>query len=118
MEILLADNRPGITSLISTLETDTRKISASIDSTSVKFDEALTQSNFILTENRRNLLELTQNMKETSRNLKSLSDDLRRNPWKLIRKSDEQPPDLEKPGTPASAAMQLRMKRLDKVPNP
>ena len=64
-------------------------------------------------ENRRNLLQLLQNMNETSRNLKSLTEDLKRNPWKLVRKSDE----VAVPPAEATAPGQseLRMRRLDKV---
>lgn len=118
MEILLADTRPGITNLVSTLETDTRKISATIDSTSVKFDETLDQSSAMISENRRTFMELLNNLNETSRNLKALTGDVKRNPWKLVRKSDEAPPEPDKPGLPTGSPGQIRIKRLDKVPNP
>ena len=113
MEILLADTRPGVTSLINSMETNAREITLDIDRTATTVGETLGQSNSIMIENRRNLLQLLQNMNETSRNLKSLTEDLKRNPWKLVRKSDEAVvPQAEAtaPGQP-----ELRMKRLDKV---
>jgi hypothetical protein len=52
-------------------------------------------------------------MTETSRNLKFLTEDLKRNPWKLVRKSDEVvPPPAQ---TTAPGKQELRMRRLDKV---
>ena len=67
---------------MTTLESETKKVSASIDGT-------FQQSGAMLVENRRNLLELVRNMKETSATLKLLVSDVQRNPWKLIRKGDE-----------------------------
>jgi ABC-type transporter Mla subunit MlaD len=95
------------------METNAREITLDIDRTATTVGETLGQSNSIMIENRRNLLQLLQNMNETSRNLKSLTEDLKRNPWKLVRKSDEAVvPQAEAtaPGQP-----ELRMKRLDKV---
>lgn len=45
-------------------------------------------------ENRPEIQEMVKNLNATSANLKSLSDDVRRHPWKLIRKSSGEP---EKP---------------------
>lgn len=42
-------------------------------------------------ENRPDIKEIVQNLNETSGNLKALSDDVRRHPWKLIRKSSGEP---------------------------
>lgn len=113
MEILLADTRPGVTSLINSMEANAQEITTDIDRTATSVEQTLGQGNSIMVENRRNLLLLIQNMNETSRNLKSLTEDLKRNPWKLIRKSDEVAvPSAETtvPGKP-----DIRMKRLDKV---
>ena len=112
MEILLADTRPGVTSLINSMEANAQEITTDIDRTATSVEQTLGQGNSIMVENRRNLLLLFQNMNETSRNLKSLTEDLKRNPWKLVRKSDEVPvPPAEAtvPGKP-----DIRMKRLDK----
>jgi phospholipid/cholesterol/gamma-HCH transport system substrate-binding protein len=113
MEVLLADTRPGVTSLINSMETNAREITTDIDRTATNVEQTLEQGNSIMVENRRNLLLLLQNMNETSRNLKSLSDDLKRNPWKLVRKSDELPPTPEQVIT--SGKPDVRMKRLDKI---
>lgn len=113
MEILLADTRPGVTSLINSMEANAQEITTDIDRTATSVEQTLGQSNSIMVENRRNLLLLLQNMNETSRNLKSLTGDLKRNPWKLVRKSDEipaPPAEATAPGQP-----DIRMKRLDKV---
>ena len=113
MEILLADTRPGVTSLINSMETNAQQITTDIDRTATSVEQTLGQGNSIMVENRRNLLLLLQNMNETSRNLKSLTEDLKRNPWKLVRKSDEvavPPAEATVPGQP-----DIRMKRLDKV---
>ena len=113
MEILLADTRPGVTSLINSMEANAQEITTDIDRTATSVEKTLGQGNSIMVENRRNLLLLLQNMNETSRNLKSLTEDLKRNPWKLIRKSDEvavPPAEATVPGQP-----EIRMKRLDKV---
>lgn len=113
MEILLADTRPGVTSLINSMEANAHEITLDIDRTATSVERTLGQSNSIMVENRRNLLQLLQNMNETSRNLKSLTEDLKRNPWKLVRKSDEvavPPAEATVPGKP-----DIRMKRLDKV---
>ncbi|MZH03754.1 MAG: MCE family protein [Nitrospinae bacterium] len=113
MEILLADTRPGVTSLINSMEANAQQITTDIDRTATSVEQTLGQGNSIMMENRRNLLLLLQNMNETSRNLKSLTDDLKRNPWKLIRKSDEvarPPAEATAPGQP-----DIRMQRLDKV---
>ncbi|PIQ95436.1 MAG: hypothetical protein COV67_14935 [Nitrospinae bacterium CG11_big_fil_rev_8_21_14_0_20_56_8] len=115
MELLLADNRPGVTSLVRTMETDSRKISADIDSAAVSLDRTLQQSNGMLTENRRNLQELVKNLRETSVNMKSLTDELKRNPWKIVRKSDEPPPPDNPMVPPVTGQKEIRMKRLDKT---
>ncbi len=86
---LLNESSPILNSLMKTLEAETRKVSASLDSATDNFDDTFEQSGAILVENRRNLLELVRNMKETSANLKLLTGDLQRNPWKLVRKGDE-----------------------------
>ena len=113
MEILLADTRPGVTSLINSMEANAQEIATDIDRTATSVEQTLGQGNSIMVENRRNLLLLLQNMNETSRNLKSLTEDLKRNPWKLVRKSDEvavPPAEAKAPGQ-----SDIRMKRLDKV---
>jgi phospholipid/cholesterol/gamma-HCH transport system substrate-binding protein len=113
MEILLADTRPGVTSLINSMEANAQEITTDIDRTATSVEQTLGQGNSIMVENRRNLLLLLQNMNETSRNLKSLTEDLKRNPWKLVRKSDEvavPPAEATVPGQ-----SDIRMKRLDKV---
>jgi phospholipid/cholesterol/gamma-HCH transport system substrate-binding protein len=113
MEILLADTRPGVTSLINSMEANAQQITTDIDRTATSVEQTLDQGNSIMVENRRNLLLLLQNMNETSRNLKSLTEDLKRNPWKLVRKSDEvavPPAEATVPGQ-----SDIRMKRLDKV---
>jgi len=113
MEILLADTRPGVTSLINSMDTNAREITLDIDRTATRVEETLGQGNSIMIENRRNLLQLIQNMNDTSRNLKSLTEDLKRNPWKLIRKSDEVPAPSAEATTPGQPT--VRMNRLDKV---
>jgi phospholipid/cholesterol/gamma-HCH transport system substrate-binding protein len=115
LELLLADNRPGLTSLVRTMETDSQKIAGKIDSVAGNLDQTFQQTNSVLVENRRNLLELIKNLRETSETLKEFSDDIKRNPWKLVRKSDE-PSGIDQ-GKPAPAVNQdaLKMKRLDKI---
>jgi phospholipid/cholesterol/gamma-HCH transport system substrate-binding protein len=113
MEILMADTRPGVTSLINSMEANAQEITVDIDRTATSVAQTLDQGNSIMVENRRSLLELLKNMNQTSRNLKSLTEDLKRNPWKLVRKSDEvpvTPAELTTSGKPDT-----RMKRLDKV---
>lgn len=113
MEILMADTRPGVTSLINSMETNAQEITTDIGRTATSVAQTLDQGNSIMVENRRSLLELIKNMNETSRNLKSLSDDLKRNPWKLVRKSDDvpvKPAEVSNSGKPDT-----RMRRLDKV---
>jgi phospholipid/cholesterol/gamma-HCH transport system substrate-binding protein len=113
MEILLADTRPGVTRLINSMEANAQEITADIDRTATSVEQTLGQGNSIMLENRRNLLLVLQNMNETSRNLKSLTADLKRNPWKLVRKSDETNVPLDENATPENK--ELRMNRLDKV---
>lgn len=113
MELLLSENRAGVTHLVSSLEEGTQKITTNVEDASGELKKTLRQSNAILTENRRSLLELIRDLKETSGNLKVFSDDLKRNPWKLVRKSDELPPKADIPST--STPVELKMKRLDKV---
>ena len=113
IEVLFADTRPGITSLINSLEANAKEITTDIDRTATSVEQTLSQGNSIMVENRRNLLLLLQNMNETSRNLKSLTGDLKRNPWKLVRKSDEIPPAPDQVTTPGKS--NVRMNRLDKV---
>ncbi len=113
MEILMADTRPGVTSLINSMETNAQEITLDIDRTATSVAQTLDQGNSIMVENRRSLLELVKNMNETSRNLKSLTEDLKRNPWKLVRKSDDVPVASDEVST--SGKPDTRMKRLDKV---
>ena len=113
MEILMADTRPGVTSLINSMEANAQEITSDIDRTATSVEQTLGQGNSIMLENRRNLLLVLQNMNETSRNLKTLTQDLKRNPWKLVRKSDEVKPALAENATPGK--QELHMKRLDKV---
>lgn len=113
IELLLKENRPGVTNLVHSVESSSQRVADKIESVAGNVEQALQQTNGVLIENRRNLLELVKNLKETTESLKEFSDDIKRNPWKLIRKTDEQP----EQGKPAPAGNQdsLRMKRLDKV---
>ncbi len=113
MEILMADTRPGVTSLINSMESNAQEITTDIDRTATSVAQTLDQGNSIMVENRRSLLELLKNMNETSRNLKSLTEDLKRNPWKLVRKSDDVP--VVPAEVSISGKPDTRMKRLDKV---
>ena len=98
---------------INSLEANAKEITTDIDRTATSVEQTLSQGNSIMVENRRNLLLLLQNMNETSRNLKSLTGDLKRNPGKLVRKSDEIPPAPDQVTTPGKS--NVRMNRLDKV---
>lgn len=113
IELLLKENHPGVTNLVRSVESSSQRVADKIESVAGNVEQALQQTNGVLIENRRNLLELVKNLKETTESLKEFSDDIKRNPWKLIRKTDEQP----EQGKPAPAGNQdsLRMKRLDKV---
>ena len=90
MDTFESESSPKLNKLMDTLEAETRKMSDSFESATVNFDSTFEQSDAILVENRRNLLELIRNMKETSTSLKLLTSDLQRNPWKLVRKGDEE----------------------------
>jgi ABC-type transporter Mla subunit MlaD len=115
MESLLADNRPGVTKLISTMETDTHKISSNIDSATGNLEKTLVQGSTMLAENRRDIKELIGNLRATSEDMKSLVAELQRNPWKLVRKSDEPEPIKTPYLPPISGQKELRMQRLDKL---
>ncbi|MBI5428637.1 MAG: MCE family protein [Nitrospinae bacterium] len=115
LELLLVDNRPGITSMVRAIEADAHRLSGKIEAVAANLDQAVGQTNGVLTENRRNVMELVKNLKETSSALKEFSDEIKRNPWKLVRKTDEKTP---KEPDKAGAALQpdsQRMKRLDKI---
>jgi phospholipid/cholesterol/gamma-HCH transport system substrate-binding protein len=115
LEALLKENRAGITGLVSSMQEDTGSIAKNIGSASNSLNETLHQSSAILVENRRNILELIQNLNESSRNLKTVTEDLERNPWKLIRKSPEQPVQSESELKTRTLPGKVRMHRLDKV---
>ncbi|VAX26635.1 hypothetical protein MNBD_NITROSPINAE05-1295 [hydrothermal vent metagenome] len=115
LEALLKENRVGITELVSSMQEDTGSIAKNIGSASNSLNETLHQSNAILVENRRNILELIQNLNESSRNLKTITEDLERNPWKLIRKSSEQPAQPQNELNTRTLPGTVRMHRLDKV---
>lgn len=142
LEIMLTENRPAISKLVRNLESGSKRldetlksVSTRVDSVSERLDETLEtvstnvdsvgesvnsafrQGNAIMVENRRNLLLLIKNLKETSANLKELSGDVKRNPWKLIRKSDEIPFSPQEEIKPTLRKEDLRMKRLDKSAN-
>ncbi len=116
LDKLLKENSPLLTSLLNTAEDDLNQIAKSIDSATVNFDETFQQSSAILGENRRNLLELIRNMKDTSSSLKLLMEDLERNPWKLIRKSDEVEPPTPENSLVKAKDKYVRENRLDKTP--
>jgi phospholipid/cholesterol/gamma-HCH transport system substrate-binding protein len=115
LEALLNENRKGITELVSAMKRDTGSIANNINATTTSLDQTLHQTSGILVENRRNLLELIQNLNESSRNLKAVTGDLKRNPWKLVRKSDEKGPENKNNLTPALKSSEIRMQRLNKV---
>lgn len=115
LEALLQENRVGITELVGSMKKDTGTIAKNISSASNSLDETLHQSSSILIENRRNLMELIQNLNESSRDLKAITSDLKRNPWKLIRKSPEQPAEPQKEISAGMASSKVRMQRLDKL---
>ena len=92
------------------------QIAKSIGTATVNFDETFQQSSAILGENRRNLLELIRNMKDTSTSLKLLMEDVERNPWKLIRKSDEVGPSTPENNQVKTKDKYVRENRLDKTP--
>jgi len=115
LEALLKENRVGITELVVSMKKDTGTIAKNISSASSSLDETLHQSSAILVENRRNLMELIQNLNESSRNLKAITADVKRNPWKLIRKSSEQPEESKKEISAGMPASKVRMQRLDKL---
>jgi len=116
LDKLLKENSPLLTSLLNTAEDDLSKIAKSIDTATVNFDETFQQSSAILGENRRNLLELIRNMKDTSSSLKLLVEDVERNPWKLIRKSDEVEPPTPENNRVKAKDKYVRENRLDKTP--
>jgi len=115
LEALLKENRVGITELVSSMKEDTGTIAKNISSASNSLDETLHQSSGILIENRRNLMELIQNLNESSRNLKVITADVKRNPWKLVRKSPEQPAGSGKEFGGSVSPGVVRMQRLDKL---
>ncbi len=115
LEGLLKENRVGITELVGSMKEDTGAIAKNISSASNSLDETLHQSSAILVENRRNLMELIQNLNESSRNLKAITADVKRNPWKLVRKSSEQPAESEKELNAKTMPSKVRMQRLDKL---
>jgi phospholipid/cholesterol/gamma-HCH transport system substrate-binding protein len=115
MEILVTEVKPGVKSLVNNMDEGTRKVTSSIDLVAGEMDDTLHQGNSLIVENRRNLLLLVRNLRETSENLKGLSSDLERNPWKLVRKSDEMPVTKENEAHTANLTQKLRMKRLDKI---
>jgi phospholipid/cholesterol/gamma-HCH transport system substrate-binding protein len=115
LESLLKENRTGITELVSSMKEDTGSIAKNINSASTSLNATLHQSSSILVENRRNILELIQNLNESSRNLKTITADLKRNPWKLIRKSPEQPGGSENEFNIDTMPGKVRMQRLDKL---
>ncbi|MCH8208722.1 MAG: MCE family protein [Nitrospinae bacterium] len=116
LDRLLKENSPLLTSLLNTAEDDLNQIAKSIDTATVNFDETFQQSSAILGENRRNLLELIRNMKDTSSSLKLLVEDVERNPWKLIRKSDEVEPPTPENNLVKAKDKYVRENRLDKTP--
>ena len=118
LEILLKENRVGITELIKSMKEDTGSIAKNINSASNSLDETLHQSSGILIENRRNLMEMIQNLNESSRDLKAITADVKRNPWKLVRKSDEQPEELKQEFNNGIKPSKIRMQRLDKLSKP
>ncbi len=118
MEVLVTEVKPGLRSLVNNMDEGARKVTSSIDLVAGEMDDTLRQGNSVIVENRRNLLLLVRNLRETSENLKDLSADLERNPWKLVRKSDEAPVTKENEAHTASLTKNLRMKRLDKTPEP
>jgi ABC-type transporter Mla subunit MlaD len=101
--------------LIDTLDKDTHELTQNVNYAAKNFGDTMNQSNAMLLENRRNLLELLKNLKSTTENLKEFSEDVKRNPWKLVRKSDEEPA-MDPQALPASGNT-LRMQRRDKVPD-
>jgi phospholipid/cholesterol/gamma-HCH transport system substrate-binding protein len=115
LENLLKENRAGISQLVGSMKEDTGSIAKNISSASNSLNETLHQSSAILVENRRNILELIKNLNESSRNLKTITEDLERNPWKLIRKSPEQPVQPESEINTRTLPGKIRMHRLDKV---
>ncbi len=115
LESLLKENRTGITELVHSMKEETGSIAKNINSASNSLDATLHQSSAILVENRRNILELIQNLNESSRNLKTITADLKRNPWKLIRKSPEEPGESENEFNIGAQPSKVRMQRLDKL---
>jgi phospholipid/cholesterol/gamma-HCH transport system substrate-binding protein len=115
LDTLLNENRKGITELVSAMQRDTGSIANNINSATTSLDQTLHQTSGILVENRRNLLELIQNLNESSRNLKSITGDLKRNPWKLVRKSPEKGPENRNDLIPTLKPSEIRMQRLNKV---
>jgi phospholipid/cholesterol/gamma-HCH transport system substrate-binding protein len=112
---LLKENRVGIAELVTSMKEDTGSIAKNINTASSSLDDTLNQSSAILIENRRNILELIQNLNESSRNLKAITGDLKRNPWKLIRKSSENPGKTENEFDARTLPSKVRMQRLDKL---
>jgi virulence factor Mce-like protein len=115
LEILLAETRPNIANLIRHLEAGSQKIAARVDTVSQNLDDTLHQGSSIMVDNRRNLTSMIKNLRDTSANLKTISDDIKRNPWKLVRKTDEIPPSADETVKPAAPQKELRIKRLDKI---
>jgi phospholipid/cholesterol/gamma-HCH transport system substrate-binding protein len=116
LELLLADNRPALTSVLHNVDAQSQKIGSKLDSATDTLDQAFQQTNGILVENRRNLQELIKNLKDTTQALKDFSQDVKLNPWKLVRKGDEkEPAETNRERPPAQPDNSIRMKRLDKT---
>ena len=67
-----------------------------INSAIQNFDELLENLNNIASDNKDGLRQTIENFEVTSQNFEEFSDDLKRNPWKILFKAKEVPPETKK----------------------
>ncbi|MDD3374405.1 MAG: MlaD family protein [Candidatus Omnitrophica bacterium] len=60
------------------------------------FDSLLANLNDTISDNQEGLRQTIKNFEETSQNFEEFSDDLKRNPWKILFKTKDVPPDPKK----------------------
>ncbi len=92
LDSVIDENRAGIKSIVSNFAKFSADIGPQLATTASKIDELITGIDTFLAENKEEISAIFVNLRATTQNTKLFTQDIKLNPWKLLKKSKEKKP--------------------------